>query len=349
MLGGSKASKEGGDKQPDDNERKKLPLKWPKEGPKSNKLGTGDPTGKSKDTRSLALRPGKAKPPGSGILATPSQPTSLLSLPARVQDRRSQDSQRSDLSTKGEFTRDPLGQPKYHRSPREPNENGEAYKELMKRIKEAYGQSRALMLEAGQGGTFRFGKSYVTEDGNKIFGDKLPTNFSNTKHLTFFGRSIDVIATTGCVSCTSVYFELTGNRFFAAHINTWHDDRTFYVPKMRPQTTEYNEIKKEVYDRLVKHSEEFGWSYKDVILETLKVHCPEPQAQAYAVLDVLKDFLQLEKRPPILQAHGFVIIPSESTRKGGPCGLPLFVEWKKEAGTLTQYIDKFPSSIVRLS
>lgn len=326
----------GTDKQPEKENRKRPPPqdpKWPFQGPKETSIGG---LVKRKSPSTIILDSGEsgeaakqkevsAVPVGLDLPEKPSPPLSFISdrNPAEWRALRTRTSQDSILSFYSEKFKDPRGQPRHYlKSP-----NPEALKRSKKQIDKSYDHPRMLMLEAGQGGTFGYGRSYVTEKRREVSGNERWTHPDNMKHLTFFGRNIRFIGTVKCVSCVAVYFEIKGGRFFCAHINTWHDSKSFFVDNLEPGSPAQKKIAFALFDRFEKYPDEYDWTWEDAKPKTLFMVCPEPDAQARVVPEVVQAFLRLDHTPRLHHGHGFIIQPGYPGPDGRSIGLTLEVGW----------------------
>lgn len=283
-------------------------------------------------------------------IPVPSPPPSFIS--ARPSSRPRTQSEESVVSFHSEVVYDRMGQQRYFLK----NPNPEAREKFYQQIAAMYNNSNARMLNLvpGQGGTFGFGEWYRTERGREPSGEQQVIDHPDiTKHLSFFNKRARRIGTVKCVSCTGVYFEIKGNRCFAAHIDTWHNEDRFDCRYPQKDDAEWKEIVSAVVERLGIHSREYRWTPKDVYKETLCVVCPLPEAQAYAVPEALKMFLGLEKRPYVQMAHGFIMCPGvRHEDDGGPIVHLLEVKYgvkNEETGELEAVRDTFPKTIDRVA
>ena len=68
---------------------------------------------------------------------------------------------------------------------------------------------------------------------------------------------------------------------------------------------------------MIYHSQYYGWSRESVLMNTLKIICPEPQMTAWAVQDAIcLDFLCLAAPAFNYNSHGFVIWPGKRQAGG---------------------------------
>lgn len=199
-------------------------------------------------------------------------------------------------------------------------------------------QYSAFMLYPGQGGTFGYSNAFWNENGKKVHingsYENAKNDTSKTKHLLWYGNGVDVqmIGTTGCISCLGVYFELRGNRVFCAHINALNHDGVKRKPRIQPKSAEYYQMKEMINRRFRAVSERDGWTKADYLSGTLTLVCPNDGLAAYAVAEAINEFL--EANEPIEDSPGFIFTPGFSTGPNGPLGTILLEseregDWKR--------------------
>lgn len=303
--------------------------------PSKEEFGAGTFNLDSNFTAALALQTRPSSPAPSSFRSEP--------IPLGSPTSRSVVSDVSKASYYSLPSRDPRGNAKHVYKRTTPSSSKELYPIPIS----PHRPLQTLMLEAGQGCTFACGDNFKTELGEHVGakGSTRPAYASTkTKHLITFANNIRYIGTMECYTCLAVYFEISGNRLFTAHINAWHSPDTYEVSnldlKRSPGT--YWEIRKAVADRLKRHATEYGWRLKDVKLDTLKLACPQPEALGFAVPDaVVFDFLGLHRMHPIEKAHGFIIMPGARTKNGTPVGQLLKVNREAIDG-ITQTVLEAP-------
>lgn len=181
---------------------------------------------------------------------------------------------------------------------------------------------RCLMLRAGQGGTFAYGREFRDENGESIeFKPWRSVTKSKIRHLESFGNSIQFIGTDQCFTCAGVFFEIEGNRCFCAHINGWFTSigGTFILEGSEP----YEDIKSNVARHMHEHAKNHGWDRDDVDIDTLKIVSPHPDMTGWAIVDGIHKFLGLgvkNRSKVMLKKHGFLIAPGAQSKSGGMVG-----------------------------
>lgn len=199
-------------------------------------------------------------------------------------------------------------------------------------------QSTAFMLYPGQGGTFGYSNAFRNESGKVVHINGSYQNAKNDKskmkHLLWYGNGADVqmIGTTGCISCLGVYFELRGNRVFCAHINALNHDGVKRKPRIQPKSAEYYQMKEMINRRFRAVSERDGWTKADYLSNTLTLVCPNDELAAYAVAEAINEFL--DAKQPVEDSPGFIFTPGFSTGPNGPLGTILLEseregDWKR--------------------
>lgn len=190
---------------------------------------------------------------------------------------------------------------------------------------------RALMLTAGQGGTFAYAGHFRNEHGKLVEYKPLKPGSTRIRHVRSFGNGIRFIGTKDCVTCVGVYFEIEGNRIFCAHINAWYS----IDPRPRPGglvegSDEYHDIRAAVARRLEDHASEHGWTASSVDTDTLRLVGRYPGASGHAVPDGIMDFFHLAESPRVDDRfYGFLIAPGVRTKNDCMAGRFLRSRWEE--------------------
>ena len=165
------------------------------------------------------------------------------------------------------------------------------------------------------------------------------------RHLWSYGENVKFIGTTGCITCIGMYFEISGNRVFCAHVNAWMSDDPC-SNGIDPGSDMYKEIKTQFVKKLQKEAVEHGWSAKMVKQETLTLVTPSPEALGGAIQDAIKEFLGMKAQPYTRWMHGFILLPEGRFKDNKLQEKFLGAHWSEEVGGPEPQLvfDKVPDS-----
>lgn len=138
--------------------------------------------------------------------------------------------------------------------------------------------------------------------------EALKIGSTKIRHLWSYGENFKFIGTTGCITCIGVYFEISGNRVFCAHVNAWMSDEP-ESDGIETDSDMYKEIKTQFIKKLQREAAGHGWSAKMVKQETLTLITPSPDALGGAIQDAIKEFLGMKVQPSTRWMHGFIMLP----------------------------------------
>lgn len=122
-----------------------------------------------------------------------------------------------------------------------------------------------VYVDQGTGGTFKF----EADEEGVCQSILLNGEATEMKH----------VGTDGCIATVAVYFEISGNRFFCAHLDFWHksgEKDIMVLPKLTETQAEI--MKADLKTRLAEHAARHGWTAKDVDLTTVQMVSPYPHS-----------------------------------------------------------------------